>query len=248
MNKLLLVTGVLMALPAQAANDGLSWNGMRCFEQHSYVPHDTEIPPKASYADIQKELGPERMHAFLLKGMEFLRACIIWEDAPIRWSQDRLKVMTAMDAALPITAGRVYASDACGSTLNNAACDLNIEYTIENVTDEFTFTSVAVSCFALLKHDKQSDMSHGSIGWRMGPAHYDPVLGAPLDPHESRRWRMYYPLKYFMNHDPDYIAAFWGSTLVSCHRRQGDNAEERGDNSSAEERQRADPKGRAGVR
>ncbi len=209
--KLPLFTAMALALlcqPGLAANNGMTWNGISCFEQFSYTPQDTVILPKESYADGLKELGAERMHAVLLAGMEFLRACIILKDAPIRWSQERLKAMVAMDAALPITAGRVHASDACGSTLYNAGCVLNIEYTIQNVTDDFTFTSVGVSCDALLKHDpKRDDMSRGNA-WRMGPVHYDPVWARRLPPHTSRRFMMYYPLKDYMNHDLDYVAAF----------------------------------------
>src|SRR6266536_2912278 len=187
--KLPLFTAMALALlcqPGLAANNGMTWNGISCFEQFSYTPQDTVILPKESYADGLKELGAERMHAVLLAGMEFLRACIILKDAPIRWSQERLKAMVAMDTALPITAGRVHASDACGSTLYNAGCVLNIEYTIQNVTDDFTFTSVGVSCDALLKHDpKRDDRSRGNA-WRMGPGHgsilkplISPYLGSP---------------------------------------------------------------------
>jgi hypothetical protein len=100
--------------------------------------------------------------------------------------------MTLIDAVLLITVNRINFSANCQSALPTRGCQVLIDYRIENVSEDFTFTSVAVSCQGMLKFSYRRPGAPDEPRYvQLALVHYDPVIeGRALGPHESRQFYM----------------------------------------------------------
>ena len=121
--------------------------------------------------------------------MKTLASCPVTKnEEPSTGSVERIAALVLIDAALPIKVVGMDASADCDSVLpeNARNCALWVYYTIENVTDDVNFTSVAVACLGALTNPPNI--------YRLANARYDPIIssGRPLGPHESLEFNIWY--------------------------------------------------------
>src|SRR5262245_62176043 len=141
MENILYIAALLLPASAQPGDECNTYNPQRT----------TEFPAPVSLEEGIKQMGREQANLAINKAIEILAACRYLRNDPYNWSHRRLYAMTLLDAVLPITVDRISFSANCQSVLPTHGCQVLINYHIENVSDDFTFSSVAVSCQGMLK-------------------------------------------------------------------------------------------------
>jgi hypothetical protein len=182
--------------------------------RNTYGEH-LPVPPPTTLKEALETRGKEKMDFVIDYAMKLLSSCSIIRGDPYNsWSRVRLAAMVVMDAVLPITVERTAASNDCESVLNYRNCALWVTYRIENMTDDMTFRSVAVSCVGTLQTpDNRRYLINPTL-----PVQYDPIAGGELGPHETVSFKMWFALGRLaqsLNYSPEQIAKYGGSE--PCH-------------------------------
>jgi hypothetical protein len=161
----------------------------------------TEFPPPVSLEEGIKKMGREQANLAINEAIEILAACRYLRNDPYNWSHRRLAAMALVDAVLPITVDRINFSANCHSALPTRGCQVLIDYHIENVSDDFMFSSVGVSCQGMLKFSyRRPGVPDRPRYAQLALVHYDPVIeGRALGPHETRQFSMWFKIGTALN-------------------------------------------------
>jgi hypothetical protein len=158
----------------------------RAFGQPAIIPNSIDVE------NALAQLGKEKLDQILVLAANWLSSCPIEPADPSSFSDRRLTAMAIMDSVLPIKVVNTDASPECESRLPGTYrnCSLSIDYSIENKTDDRTFTNVVVGCLGGLKKYPYE--------YQLANVQWEPVTNSePLDPHEIRYFNIWYGVATF---------------------------------------------------
>jgi hypothetical protein len=169
----------------------LPHKGTDCFQGRAFG-QPAIIPNPIDVENALAQLGKEKLDQILVLAANWLSSCPIEPADPSSFSDRRLTAMAIMDSVLPIKVVNTDASPECESRLPGTyrSCSLSIDYSIENKTDDRTFTNVVVGCLGgLKKYPYEAQLAN--VQW-------EPVTNSePLDPHEIRYFSIWYGVATF---------------------------------------------------